>query len=199
MQCNYFKKCGGCSLGGMSYEEQLSYKIDREKERFNSLYSSDFDIIKSSDGAFRNRAEFRIWKIYDEVNNFTLHYAMNDIDKNILPIESCSIVNVQIATLMPDLIKELESTKVLNHKLFSIEFLSSMAGDMLVTLIYHTALDDTWKEEAKKIQEKFDIKIIGRSRKQKIVISDDFINEQLSIINYQFATKRVVLPNQTKK
>jgi tRNA (uracil-5-)-methyltransferase len=185
MQCDYFGVCGGCSLGELCYEEQLAHKVKREKDRFCDLYDKEFDIIKSSDGAFRNRAEFRIWKIFDG-ETFTLHYAMNDKEKNILPIKSCSIVNVSIAQLMPDLLLELENSKALNRKLFSIEFLSSMTNDMLVTLIYHTALDETWKIEASKLEERFDIKIIGRSRKQKIVISEDFITEQLKIENSKF-------------
>jgi tRNA (uracil-5-)-methyltransferase len=181
MQCDYFNICGGCSLGGLTYDEQLNFKVKNEQERFSVLWSGPYDIIKSDDGHFRNRAEFRIWKIFGENNSFTLHYAMNDKDKNILPIESCSIVNENIVNIMSILLMELANVKVLNHKLFSIEFLSSMTNDMLVTLIYHTALDETWKNEAKKLEVKFGIKIIGRSRKQKIVISDDFITEQFKI------------------
>ena len=183
MQCNYFNICGGCSLGGLTYDEQLLKKINREKERFNSLYSNSFDIVKSNNGGFRNRAEFRIWKIYDESKRFTLHYAMNDKDKNILPIESCSIVSETISNLMPKLLLELEKSTVLNYKLFSIEFLSSMENDMLVTLIYHTALDENWKLEAKELEKKFGIKIIGRSRKQKIILSEDFITEKFTLQN----------------
>jgi tRNA (uracil-5-)-methyltransferase len=185
MQCDYFGVCGGCSLGELSYEEQLTYKIKREKERFIDLYDKEFDIIKSSDGGFRNRAEFRIWKIFDG-DSFTLHYAMNDKEKNILPIKNCSIVNDNIANLMPKLLLELENSKALNYKLFSIEFLSSMENDMLVTLIYHIALDETWKSEVSKLEENFGIKIIGRSRKQKIVVSEDFITEQFKIKNATF-------------
>lgn len=186
MQCDYFNICGGCSLGGNSYEEQLNFKVNREKERFCSLWSEPFDIIESDDGAFRNRAEFRIWKLYDEQNNFTLHYAMNDKDKNIIPIKSCSIVNDTISKLMPELLLELENSKALNRKLFSIEFLASTTNDMLVTLIYHTVLDDNWKSEAQKLEVKFGIKIIGRSRKQKIIVSEDFITEQLNIKHSKF-------------
>lgn len=189
MQCEYFNSCGGCSLGGLSYDEQLNFKVNREKERFECLWSKSFDIIKSEDGRFRNRSEFRIWKVYDEVNNFTLHYAMNDKEKNVLPIKSCGIVSESISKLMPELLFELQNSKILNHKLFSIEFLSSMINDMLVTLIYHTSLDENWKSEATKLEERFCIKIIGRSRKQKVVLSDDFITEELKIKNKLFVMR----------
>jgi tRNA (uracil-5-)-methyltransferase len=200
MQCDYFNICGGCNLGRFTYDEQLSIKINKEKERFQTLYNNAFDIIKSDDGAFRNRAEFRIWKIFDKGNNFTLHYAMNDKEKNILPIKSCSIVNNNISNIMPKLLNKLENIKILNHKLFTIEFLSSMANDLLVTLIYHTVLNDDWKEEASKLQVEFGIKIIGRSRKQKIILSEDFISEyfniQHSTFNIRYKEGGFTQPNQ---
>ncbi len=200
MTCEFFGKCGGCSLGGISYEEQLSYKTTREQDRFFQLYDGKFDIIKSDDGGFRNRAEFRIWRLYDEENNFTLHYAMNDINKNILPIKSCSIVNINIAYLMPKLLLKLWQNKILNYKLFSIEFLTSQINDILVTLIYHTELKEEWIHEARKLENLFQIKIIGRSRKQKMVLSKDYITEQLTVKNskYNFKYKEggFTQPNQ---
>ena len=39
---------------------------------------------------------------------------------------------------------------------------------------------------AKQIERKLNIKIMGRSRKQKIVLSSDFINETLNINNQDF-------------
>jgi len=187
MKCEYFNLCGGCNLGTLSYEEQLNHKIDIEQKRFDPFYKKQIDIIKSDDGGFRNRAEFRIWKIFlDKQNNFTLHYAMNDINKKILPIKSCSIVNKAISNLMPELLDKLSQIDTLNYKLFSCEFLSSNINDMLVTLIYHKKLDEKWEDEAKKLQQELDIKIIGRSRKQKVVLSDDFINEELNINNITF-------------
>ncbi|MCI0500818.1 MAG: tRNA (uridine(54)-C5)-methyltransferase TrmA [Epsilonproteobacteria bacterium] len=200
MQCDYFNICGGCNLGGHGYDEQLAIKIEKEKDRFDSIWNNAFDIIKSEDGRFRNRVEFRIWKVYDDVNNFTLHYAMNDKEKNVLTIINCSIVTESISKLMPNLLLELQNSKVLNNKLFSIEFLSGMTNDMLVTLIYHRALDENWKVEAIKLEKKFGIKIIGRSRKQKIVLSDDFIMEQLNIqdaiYNIRYKEGGFTQPNQ---
>ena len=186
MNCEYFGICGSCNLGGNSYDEQLKIKVDIEKDRFKELWANDIDIIKSTDGAFRNRAEFRIWKTYDLNDNATLNYAMNDKEKKTLPINSCSIVSDAISNIMPLILTELSNDEVLNFKLFTIEFLSSTTNDMLVTLIYHRKLDENWTAKAKKLEEKLNIKIIGRSRKQKVIISDDFINESLSINNTKF-------------
>ncbi|MEA2017216.1 MAG: tRNA (uridine(54)-C5)-methyltransferase TrmA [Campylobacterota bacterium] len=191
MKCDYFGICGSCTLGGKSYEEQLNIKVSKQIDRFKNLYNKDIAIIKSGDGAFRDRAEFRIWKIFDTdiSENYKLHYAMNDIDKKILTIQNCSIVNSNISNLMPILLEELDSDKDLSFKLFTIEFLSSTIEDMLVTLIYHRKLDENWSLKAKELEKKLNIKIIGRSRKQKIVISDDTINEELKIKNSTFKIK----------
>jgi len=189
MDCNYFGICGSCTLGGQPYEAQLNKKVAIEKKRFENFWNNKIDIIKSSDGAFRNRAEFRIWRTFDQNDNATYSYAMNDTNKKTLPIISCSIVSQSIATLMPKLLEQIQNNEILNQKLFSCEFLSSTTNDILVTLIYHTKLDQTWIDEAKKIENKLNIKIIGRSRKQKLIISEDFINEQLNIQHSTFYIK----------
>jgi len=189
MNCEYFGKCGSCTLGHLSYEEQLKLKLDEQKQRFQNLYNGEFDVIKSEDGTFRNRAEFRVWRTFDSDKKPKLNYAMNDINKKPLPIESCSIVSNSIASLMPKLIDEISNDDILSFKLFSIEFLCSTTNDMLVTLIYHKKLDEKWTIKAKYLEEKLDIKLIGRSRKQKIVCSSDSIDEVLKIENKEFKFK----------
>ena len=186
MNCEYFGICASCTLYDKSYEEQLNFKLQREKQRFSNFTNIDFDIIKSEDTAFRNRAEFRIWWEKDESGNEILSYAMNDFKKNILKIDSCQIVSPQIQELMPKLIKELESDLLFSYKLFAVEFLGSTTNDMLVTLIYHKKLEDEWILKVKEIEEKLNIKIMGRSRKQKIILSSDCINETLTINNQDF-------------
>jgi tRNA (uracil-5-)-methyltransferase len=200
MTCEYFGVCGSCNLGGFSYEEQLSIKVEKEKERFKNLWNNDIDIIKSKDGAFRNRAEFRMWKTYDENNDYILDYAMNDKEKKTLIIDSCSIVGLDIAKIMPLLLQELRSDHDLNLKLFTVEFLCSTKSDLLVTLIYHRALDENWTLKAKELEKKLNIKIIGRSKKQKVILTNDCIEESLTINgdNYKFIYKEggFTQPNQ---
>lgn len=187
MNCKYFGSCASCTLYDKNYDEQLNYKIQKEKNRFSNLTTCDFDIIKSTPKNFRNRAEFRVWWEKDEQNNKDiLSYAMNDFNKKILKIDSCQIVSEDIKNLMPKLLYEIEKSMTLSFRLFAIEFLVSSTSDMLVTLIYHKKLEEEWINLAKEIETKLNIKIIGRSRKQKIVLSSDFINESLNIKNQEF-------------
>ncbi|KAB7886693.1 tRNA (uridine(54)-C5)-methyltransferase TrmA [Poseidonibacter ostreae] len=191
MNCEYFGKCGSCTIHDIGYEGQLDLKIQREKERFSNftdLENVDFDIVRGDEQNFRNRAEFKIWKNFDENDNPTLSYAMTSIDKTVLEISSCQIVSLDISNLMPKLLEEIQKNKTLSFKLFAIEFLNSTTGDMLVTLIYHRKLDEDWNELAKELSNKFNIKIIGRSRKQKVILENDYIDEKLNInnTNYNF-------------
>ncbi|NQY93336.1 MAG: tRNA (uridine(54)-C5)-methyltransferase TrmA, partial [Campylobacteraceae bacterium] len=186
MNCNYFGKCGSCTLHDKTYEVQLDYKYEREKKRFDKFLPKDLsiDIIKSETEQFRYRAEFRIWKTFLDKGTKEsplLSYAMSDMEKNTLEIDQCSIVSNDISNLMPLLINCLQEKEILSQKLFSCEFLNSTTGDMLVTLIYHKKLDDKWKKEASLLEKEFNISIIGRSRKQKEILSKDFIEEELSI------------------
>ena len=186
MNCNYFGICASCTLFDKTYEEQLNYKIQREKERFSNFTNIDFDIIKSNESNFRNRAEFRIWWEKGENNKEILSYAMNDFKKNILKINSCEMVSHHIKELMPKLIDELQNDLELSFKLFAVEFLGSSTKDMLVTLIYHKRLEESWIQKAKEIEKRLNIKIIGRSKKQRLVLTNDYINETLNISNQNF-------------
>lgn len=186
MNCNYFGICASCTLFDKTYEEQLNYKIQREKERFSNFTNIDFDIIKSNESNFRNRAEFRIWWEKGENNKEILSYAMNDFKKNILKINSCEMVSHHIKELMPKLLDELQNDLELSFKLFAVEFLGSSTKDMLVTLIYHKKLEESWIQKAKEIEKRLNIKIIGRSKKQRLVLTNDYINETLNISNQNF-------------
>ncbi|MFX4234060.1 tRNA (uridine(54)-C5)-methyltransferase TrmA [Aliarcobacter butzleri] len=186
MNCNYFRICASCTLFDKTYEEQLNYKIQREKERFSNFTNIDFDIIKSNESNFRNRAEFRIWWEKGENNKEILSYAMNDFKKNILKINSCEMVSHHIKELMPKLLDELQNDLELSFKLFAVEFLGSSTKDMLVTLIYHKKLEESWIQKAKEIEKRLNIKIIGRSKKQRLVLTNDYINETLNISNQNF-------------
>ncbi len=177
MQCDYFGKCGSCTLHEMDYETQLDYKIQKIKENFQL---QDIDIIRSIPEHFRTRAEFRIF--HDYKNGDTLSYAMHGFEKKkLVPIDSCSIVSPAIAETMPKLLAEIEKNDILRKRLYSVEFLSSSIGEVVVTLIYHKKIDEVWQEEAKKLAQTPGIDLIGRSRGIKLVVTKEYIHEKLTI------------------
>ncbi|HIP29809.1 MAG TPA: tRNA (uridine(54)-C5)-methyltransferase TrmA [Sulfurospirillum arcachonense] len=176
MECNYFGVCGSCKLYELSYEEQVQKKQLYIKELFESLHVKSFETFTSPDSHYRNRAEFRIWHDDDG-----MHYAMNQIEKKkVVLIDKCPKVVKKIDDLMTPLKRMIESDEMLRRKLFSIEFLSSTTK-VLVSMLYHKKIDESWDIHAKKLEDTFGIAVIGRSKKVKRVISDDFVIDELHV------------------
>ena len=184
MECKYFGVCGSCKQHELSYEEQVQKKQEYIKELFKPLHVKDFETFISPDTHYRNRAEFRIWHDDDG-----MHYAMNQMEKKkVVLIESCPKVVKKIAALMSPLKKMIESDEMLRNRLFSIEFLSSTTK-VLVSMLYHKKIDESWDAHAKKLEDEFGIAVIGRSKKVKRVISDDFVLDELHVNNKPYKYK----------
>ncbi|MDD2790576.1 MAG: tRNA (uridine(54)-C5)-methyltransferase TrmA [Sulfurimonas sp.] len=176
MECKYFGQCGACRLYEDGYETQLDTKKKLNQERFKSFYEGEIALFKSPESHYRSRSEFKIWHLDEEI-----HYAMNHLEhKGVVIVEECPQVNEHIANIMPRLLKAIEE-ETIGFKLFGADFLSASSGEMVVSLIYHRALDASWQEKATKIAATLGIYIIGRSRKQKVVIGQDFVTESLSV------------------
>jgi tRNA (uracil-5-)-methyltransferase len=183
MECKYFGICGACIVYENGYDAQLNHKLELNKQRFEPFYKDNIEVFKSKDIHYRSRSEFKIWHDGD-----VMHYAMNKADKSgVVFVDECPQVNEYISDLMPKLLQEIILCKV-GFKLFGVDFLSSSSGEIVVSFLYHRKLDDDWTNKAREIARKLNIYIIGRSRKQKIVIGQDYITETLNIKNekYQF-------------
>ena len=191
MFCKHFGLCGSCKFD--DYELQLNNKIDSTLESFKEFVDRDsLEVIESKKINFRSRIEFRIFRDGDK-----LKLAMFDRDKKIFPIDECLIVESEISSIFKPLIKELEDSKVLKERLFAVEFLNGKK--LLVTLIYHKKLTQNWIEEAKELENRLNISIIGRSRKQKEILSRDYIENNVNldskILKYQFLEGSFTQPN----
>ena len=80
----------------------------------------------------------------------------------------------------PDL-AAMQANPVLATRWYQVEFLATLSGEMLVTMVYHRPLDDAWEAAARQLQTALGIHVIGRSRGQKRVLSQDFVIERLEI------------------
>ena len=155
-----------------NYHAQLSAKIDRITAQFTPFNPPALEVYESPISHFRQRAEFRIWHT-DKDGADDMFYAMFERDgksKKVIKITDFAIASRAINELMPVLLNELKQNSLLKNKLFQIDFLHTLHGQMLVTLIYHKKLDDDWQILAKALADKLSIKLIGRSRGQKLVL-----------------------------
>ena len=171
------------SISPENYSTLLEQKVARCRERFNSLSLPDPQVIASAPEHYRMRAEFRIWHEGDD-----LYYAMFDPadPKTPLRVDDFPVASLAICELMPRLRDALIAEHSLRHRLFQVEFLSTLSGEMLVTLVYHRRLDDSWQAAAELLSEQLNIQVIGRSRKQKCVLGRDYVNEVLPINGREF-------------
>lgn len=168
-----------------NYQLQLERKAERIRKDFSIFNPPNIDIYDSPPLYYRMRAEFKIWHEGDDS-----YYVMFRADdkKNPIRIDNFPIGSLKINQLMTAIMTCVKKSLILRHKLFQIEFLTTLSGEALVTMIYHKKLKDDWKEQALEIQKQLDIIIIGRSKKQKLVLKDDFVTEQLTVdrTTYQF-------------
>jgi tRNA (uracil-5-)-methyltransferase len=181
LTCEYLGKCGSCFYFDKDYQAQLEIKKAQTIALLRPFYENEYEVFESDDSHFRARAEFRIYK--DEGK---LYYAMHDFDKKLLPIHNCPKVLHPIESVMQGLITALNGDEVLARKLYGVEFLSGLSGEVLVTLIYHKKLEQEWIEKAQRLEEKLGVYIIGRSKKQKEVISQDYIVETLNVEDCEY-------------
>lgn len=162
------------------YQAQLDTKITRLQQQLSEISSVEFpeiEVFESATEHYRMRAEFKVWH-----EGETSHYAMSDKEtKKPIFLTEFPVASKTINTLMPLLLAEINRCDVLRKKLFQIEFLTTLTEDMLVTFIYHRPLSEEWVEKISLIKEQFSLNIIGRSRKQKIVLDRAYVNEELEV------------------
>jgi len=176
------------SIQPEQYDILLQEKTERIKQLFSQLYNDAIDVYSSEKSHYRMRAEFRLWRQDNQ-----LHYAMFEKGKKNMPvfIEDFPQAHTSINKLMFPLLERINATPLLAARLFQIDFLTTKAGDVLVTLIYHRNLTDEWEAMAKTLEEQFKIKIVGRARKQKRILSTDYVTETLIINEQKYKYKQI--------
>ncbi|MDO4904651.1 MAG: tRNA (uridine(54)-C5)-methyltransferase TrmA [Lautropia sp.] len=167
--------------GTLAYQQQLHDKIRHIERLFADLQTPALEIFDSPAEHYRMRAEFRVWHQADEI-----FYAMFDRGQKastatLQRIERLPAACTSINQLMPRLLSAAAANPVLRHRWYQVEFLATLSGDMLVTMIYHRKLDAGWEAAARALQDRLGIHVIGRSKGQKIVLTQDFVTERLSV------------------
>lgn len=177
------------SVQPQRYPVLLEEKAERVRQMLAPYCPVKPEIYPSSVTGYRMRAEFRIWH-----DGERLDYVMfrRDDPKTPVPIDSFPVACATIQKLMPELRDRIAANVELRRKLFQVEFLSTLAGDTLVTLVYHRKLEDAWETAAQALRMALQDKapgfsLIGRSRKQKRVLGRDWVCERLSINGHEYS------------
>ena len=171
------------------YQNQLDNKIVKYRLSMEQagVDITEITVHRSAPLGFRMRAEFRVWHQDGQV-----FYAMNRPgEKRPYIIHDFPIGAPLIGKTMPLLLQALNSSAILSRKCFSAEFLTTSSGQVLITLIYHRPLDSEWEAQARALQDRLGLSIIGRSRKQKVVLDKDYVTEQLNIEGRNYSYQQV--------
>ncbi|MGE6579808.1 tRNA (uridine(54)-C5)-methyltransferase TrmA [Vreelandella aquamarina] len=182
------------------YDEQLAEKQAYVESTFAAFDTPALEVYPSPPSHYRQRCEFRIWHEEDD-----LFYAMFEVDpenpknKRVVRLDQFPVASAHINELMPKLRDAFLASDELRRRLFQVEFLTTLSGQALVTLIYHRPLGDAWEAEARALEKALDIMIIGRSRKQRLVLTQDHVWERLTVdgrtLHYQQVENSFTQPN----
>lgn len=173
------------------YDTLLEEKISTINNQFGEFDIPSIDVFKSPTLSYRMRCEFRVWHEGDDL----FHIMFDKETKEKIRIDHFPPASKLIDDVMADLIAELKPNEILRRKLFQIDYLSTLSGEILVSLLYHKQLDDQWIEECKalkaRLASKYKIDFVGRARKQKVILDRDFVVETLKVDDKEYIYKQV--------
>nr|WP_314228953.1 tRNA (uridine(54)-C5)-methyltransferase TrmA [uncultured Kingella sp.] len=174
----------------MPYTAQLAEKTQRLAALLAPFAAPAPQVFPSPESGYRMRAEFRIWHENEQISYAMFASGQKASGASLIKLTQFQAAHSSINALMPRLLERLSGCPSLKTRLYQCEFLATLSGEMLVTLIYHRKLDDDWQTAARALEHEFNIHIIGRSKGQKIVLSQDFVTEQLTENGQTFAYRQ---------
>ncbi|MCH1919947.1 tRNA (uridine(54)-C5)-methyltransferase TrmA [Shewanella sp. A3A] len=179
------------SMDPTQYPQQLAEKQQALTAAFSRFSAPELEVFASEPANYRMRAEFRVWHDGDD-----LYYCV--FDQELKAVQRCDQflpASTLINQMMAALVEELKPNPTLRHRLFQVDFLSTLSGEILVSLLYHRQLNEEWQAAAAALKQRlsaqFKVDIIGRARKQKFVLDREFVVEQLTVNGRQYQYQQV--------
>ena len=138
------------------------------------------------------RAEFRIWHDGDDL----YHIIFDQQTKSRIRVDSFPAASELINQLMTLMIDGVRNNPVLRNKLFQIDYLTTQSNQAIVSLLYHKALTDEWREQAEALRDalraqNINVHLIGRATKTKIMLDQDYIDERLPVAGKEMVYRQV--------
>lgn len=178
------------------YAAQLAAKVANFRTNFAELSLPEPAVFASAPRHYRMRVEFGVWHDGDQLD-FTM--ADPDAPKQRIPLTTFPPAAAAICAAMPGLRERLAGSPVLRRKLFRVDFLATLSGELMLSLIYHRKLEADWEAAARELAAEFGAQVIGRSRGQKIVLERDWLLEEFEFngrrLKYQQIEGSFTQPN----
>lgn len=199
------------------YDQLLNQKVSSLASLLQvvNVGNIQVEVFESMKINFRMRANFIIWRdnprpVQDCVDN--LFYAMYDSEKMKSQLKvkhskthPCELTRgfprgtVLMNRLMADLMNALRLFPELLPSLFEVRFVTTQVGQAIIVMCYHKPLSANWKELASKLSVLLnDAKIVGRSRKLKVVVGGDDIIEEVYTVRLREGIEKKIKNFQTE-
>ena len=173
------------------YEQQLAAKVERLQALLATVAAPTLSIYPSPPEHYRMRAEFRIWHAGDEM----FHAMFDSQTRKPYRVDQFPPATVLINQLMSALITAVQPVEALRRKLFQVDYLVTSRGEALISLLYHRQLDEHWQQAAEQLRQQLSVlapvNLIGRARKQKLILGDDALEEQFSVRGRTYRYRQV--------
>ena len=174
------------------YDAQLAEKVTRLKTMMAPFSAPAPEVFRSPVSHYRMRAEFRIWHDGDDL----YHIMFDQQTKSRIRVDTFPAASQLINTLMTAMLDGVRDNQVLRHKLFQIDYLTTLSDQAVVSLLYHKKLDDAWREQAEALRDALrakglNVHLIGRATKTKIELDQDYIDERLPVAGKEMIYRQV--------
>ncbi|WP_170975483.1 tRNA (uridine(54)-C5)-methyltransferase TrmA [Martelella alba] len=175
-----------------SYERQLTEKITRLKTMMGIFRAPEAEIHPSPARHYRMRAEFRVWHEDQDL----YHIMFDPTTKQRIRVDDFTAGSKLINELMRAMMAKLRSAPLLRDKLFQLDYLTTLSGEAVITLIYHRPLDEEWRAAAAALRDDlraqgFRVDLIGRAAKTKICLDRDYVDERLPVAGRELVYRQV--------
>ncbi|MFZ7233880.1 tRNA (uridine(54)-C5)-methyltransferase TrmA [Avibacterium avium] len=174
------------------YDELLAEKRQKLTALLVPFNAPELAVFDSPKQHYRMRAEFRVWHQDDDF----YHIMFDRQTRKSYRIDHFPIASQLINEMMQALLPLLKQQTILKHRLFQIDYLSTLSNKIIVSLLYHKVLDEQWQQAAVALrqtlqQQGFDVQIIGRASKQKICLDQDYVDEILPVNGKEYIYRQV--------
>ncbi|HKN04517.1 MAG TPA: tRNA (uridine(54)-C5)-methyltransferase TrmA [Buttiauxella sp.] len=174
------------------YDAQLAEKVARLQSMMAPFAAPAPEVFRSPVSHYRMRAEFRIWHDEDDL----YHIMFDQQTKQRIRVNSFPAASSLINALMPAMLDGVRDIPALRHKLFQIDYLTTVSNQAIVSLLYHRKLGEEWQQQAEALRDNlraqgFNVHLIGRATKTKIALDQDFIDERLTVAGKEMIYRQV--------
>ena len=176
------------------YERLLEEKVQRMRaliaDALPATATMAPDVFRSPKEHFRMRANFNVWRDVPRSDDPDgMYYAMFDKPEGEkegrgMPCEVKHYPHgtVKLNALMPQWLDALREHPILAVSLFETRFLTTLTDDAVIVVCYKKPLTAEWQTAADAVAAKLGVKIVGRSRKLKLIAGDgETVEEVLTV------------------